>query len=152
MTKFQILLFAVTLFQPFPVLFYSTKVIGVEAPIIHDYPVFDIDVKQDGRTVRFEFYRKSGSAQVNKRTPQDEVHIISVHLRGHSGFWQIMAKPSVKGIQSVTYGIVPPGFVQVVPKTGLAPTLEENVEYYVSATGGGRGIATYSKDMVRKSK
>lgn len=65
-----------------------------------------------------------------------------------------MATPSVKGVQSVTYGVVPPGFVQVVPKTGLAPTLEENVEYYVSATGGGRGIAsfTYSKDMVRKSK
>ena len=154
MKKSRLLLLTALLFEPLLVFFAHTDILGAEAPITYDYPVFDIDVKQKDGNVRFEFYHSSGSEQTGRRTPHEDVHIIAIHLRGNSAFWQVMAKPGIKGIQNLTYGTVPPGFVQVVPKIGLAPALEESVDYYVSATGGGRGISVfqYSKNMMRKSK
>ncbi len=115
-----------------------------EAPVIKDYPVFDVAIYQESGRVRFEFYKDNSSVSIEKKVPHTETFNISVHLRGSDPLWQIVASDQKTGVATVTYGVVPPGFQQIVPKRGPAPALEKNVEYYVSARGGGNGISKFT--------
>lgn len=125
-------------------LVYSQKLWSKDAPMIKDYPVFEVAVYQESGGVRFEFYKRDFSVPTEKKLPHTETFSISVHLRGSDPLWQIVASDQEKGVAAVTYGVVPPGFQQIVPKSGRAPALEKNVEYFVSARGGGNGISKFT--------
>lgn len=57
----------------------------------------------------------------------------SIHKGGGTVIWQIWplsgTDNSASGLPAITYGTVPPGFMQKVPAVGPPPGLEEGKEY-----------------------
>src|SRR5262249_32326701 len=59
-----------------------------------------------------------------------------------SALWQIASVGISETPLGITYGVVPPGFRQVIPKSGSPPRFEPNIKYvyhFVGSCGFGRG-------------
>jgi hypothetical protein len=114
-------------------------------------PATEIVVQQNAGRVRFEFYIRDDS-DPPKRVLNDKVSTFVVRNFLSEELWKIEAARGDKTASTVTYGVVPPGFVQTVPKHGGAPRLDNNVEYYVSADGWYRGSASFVYQSSRKDR
>jgi len=53
--------------------------------------------------------------------------------------WQIDSVGISETPSRITYGVVPPGFRQVIPKSGSPPPLEPNIKYVYHFVGCGFG-------------
>jgi hypothetical protein len=97
-------------------------------------PTLHIVVLQDEGKLEFEFYGDPpfpGAAQ-----PPLPVYRMTIHGPGGAPvFWEIETAGKAT-VAHVTYGIVPPGFRQLIPSTANAPSLRRNENYRVTATAG----------------
>jgi len=95
-------------------------------------PRVDILVQQEGGAVRFEFFLEEELNGVKNKIHNDKITTVAVVKEGEE-IWKIEA--SSRGVSTVTYGVVPSGFVQTIPKAKNVPLLEKNMKYYVRVDG-----------------
>ena len=118
-----------------------------ESPKFHDLiiPSTKIVVRQENAKVIFEFINPLDfGPTVKKDTPNDRITTVRVLNIFSEEVWKIEAPYGGQGASSVTYGVVPKGFKQTVPKGGKAPALKINEDYRVSVKGGGGGSGVAS--------
>jgi hypothetical protein len=76
--------------------------------------------------------------------PDERVASVIVANLFQEVVWKIEAQRNVgANASAVTYGVIPTGFVQTIPKLGTAPRLEKNEDYYVRVEGQGWGAASF---------
>jgi len=97
-------------------------------------PRVDILVQQAGGAVRFEFFLEENRDGIQNKIRNDKITTVVV-LKDGQEMWKIEASADRQGVSTVTYGIVPSGFVQTLPKVNSVPPLEKNEEYYVRVDG-----------------
>ena len=121
------------------------------AEVIPDYPVMDIEIHVVGVRVDFEFSQQGRNLPVPGKVPI-QVWKCVVYLPDGSTVWQVISQHGASRVSRITYGIVPPGYFQVAPDEGPAPTLEPMKEYRVSASGEGHiGVRTFVYKGVQSS-
>jgi len=107
-----------------------------ESPKFHDLiePRTNVVVRQEGGKVVFEFINAIDfGPTVKKNTPNDRITRVRVVNIFSEEVWRIEAPYGGQGVSSVTYGVVPKGFKQIVPKGKKAPALKINEDYRVWA-------------------
>ena len=118
-----------------------------ESPEFHDLiiPSTNVVVRQESAKVIFEFINPLDfGPTVKKNTPNDRITTVRVVNIFSEEMWKIEAPWGGQGASSVTYGVVPKGFRQTVPKGRKAPALEINEDYRVWVDGGaGAGAASF---------
>ena len=58
--------------------------------------------------------------------------------------WRVDSESPVIGVRQVTYGVIPPGFVQLVPSNNSPPeNLISGQKYSVSGTGDGMAVNAF---------
>jgi hypothetical protein len=99
--------------------------------------------KVDGSALppSFRFYVYGGEAMRAFYITTDEADAPGGRSNG-CVLWQIDSVGISETPSGITYGVVPPGFRQVIPKSGSPPPLEPNSKYvyhFVGNCGFGRG-------------
>ena len=106
-------------------------------------PVIEIDVIQDRERVSFKFFMLEGRIYSNRieRVP----HKVGSLWIGNSKstIWEIKNRSTSFGVTTITYGVVPEGFDQTIPKNGTAPTLKSGSEYEVLVGFGAGGTTRF---------
>jgi hypothetical protein len=116
--------------------FYSFAVIGLvfwAAPHCQDFFERDTTIEMDGKNP--PTFTISGNGQVSAIAVSDEsVSELSTYAPERK-MWQIVptGETTPDRFPKITYGVVPPGFVQKLPPSGLPRALDEEKPYLVSA-------------------
>lgn len=104
----------------------------------------EVLIQEEAGKVVFNFFAQQGCGANYKVVPDERVSSIIVTNIYREEVWKLeVADVAAPRVSTVTYGIVPKGFVQAVPKLGKPPRLERNEEYYVAVLGQGRGAAAF---------
>jgi hypothetical protein len=119
-------------------------------------PRVEIIVQQIDATVKFEFVGRKQIAWLKQRVPHKASYLFIGQVVGSSSniVWEIEARDLSAGASEITYGLLPPGFEQLTPKTGQPPPLNTDGPYEVTVTtlAGGGGIVKFlykRKEVVR---
>ena len=105
----------------------------------------EIRIMQDGPQVSFNFFR----AQRKRRPAAQPTGITWLLVYSKSvtntvqAQWLIYSQETTNAVEKATYGNVPDGFQQLVPKSGAPLMLQCGVVYFVEAQGTERGRTNF---------
>ena len=106
-------------------------------------PATIIKVEQEWPAVRFHFsFSDDFGAEIKKNAANNSITQVVVLDGIGEEIWRIDAATGTHGASIITYGMVPTGFIQIIPKSGNPPKLQVGENYYVRATWPG-GAASF---------
>lgn len=89
-------------------------------------PRTEIVVRQEGPRVLFDFFHAGDFGDTMKKGARnDGITMVAVGNFFGEEIWKIEAPYGGQGSSSVTYGVVPKGFVQTIPKGKKAPPFKD---------------------------
>jgi hypothetical protein len=102
-------------------------------------------IQEDGGKVAFEFFAQQGCGADYRVVRDEKISSVVVTNPVREEMWKIDSQTGSGPVVSrIIYGVVPAGFVQSVPKVGIASRLERGQAYNVSVQGqGGWGAALF---------